>query len=612
MKTPPHLRSKWLWVVAVTLCPLYGLAASFIFVFSGTFGSFGERPVRDAMLVIVCIISSLALTYISLLLVTFLRREVPATGHAEDFEWHLLVPCLNEESVVAETVSAARMSFPMAHVWVIDDGSDDDTARIVKNMQDFDQHVHLISRVAPHARTGKGDALNDAYRQVGHYVGNDLAKRQRTIIGVLDADGFLSDNALELLAGQDAFGDDQTGGVQLEVWMKNRADKHPRPVAGRLKNFTGRILIRLQDVEFRTANSAMQLLRVHTGTVGMGGNGQFNRLSVLDHLTSEYGQPWGTKLSEDFELGLNVLSLGYRTHYLRQAHVSQEALPYFRGLLTQRTRWAQGLLECISVLPRLRHAKVLSLTGFLELHFLMAQAWLSMLNLVLIPALMLLAMFEGGISLWQDTSEVVTFVLAFVFFVLPYAMWGPLYRVRAGAQLGWFTSAVFGVAFLGYVYLTYVYYARAIARMLTGRNAWAKTKRNADDLRQVETALLPVVPQAAPLLDRTVVNELACELDGHEDYARELLSTFAVIWPKRLSNVQSAVTAEDPQATQDAIASIHVASDMLGAARMAGAAGYLSQLAAQQQYAELREVMPTLEHVGSETVEEIRKNVVTT
>lgn len=610
MNSAYRSRPKWLWLAAVTLCPLYGIAASVVFVFSGAFGMFGQRPVRDVMLVIVCIISSLALTYISLLLLTFLRRETNTPGHPEEFEWHLLVPCLNEESVVAETVSAARTSFPYAHVWVIDDGSDDDTAAIVRGLQDFDNHVHLISRIAPNARTGKGDALNDAYRQVGAYIGDDSARRQRSIIGVLDADGFLSDNALELLAGPDAFGNALTGGVQVEVWMKNRDDKRPRPLAGRLRNFTGRVLIRLQDIEFRTANSAMQLLRVQTGTVGMGGNGQFNRLAVLDHLAEVDGEPWGKKLSEDFELGLKILSLGYRTHYVRQAHVSQEALPYFRRLLTQRTRWAQGLLECASVLPRLRRAKVLGFSGFLELHFLMGQAWLSMINLVLIPALMIMALVDGGTLLWQDASQIIAFLAALVFLVLPYAMWGPLYRKRAESGLGWSTAVVLGLVFLGYVYLTYVFYARAIARMVTGRNAWAKTKRNADDLRTTETTMLPVVPTAAPLLDRAVLEELAVELQGHEDYARELVSTFAVIWPKRLANVQAAVAAEDAQATWDAVASIHVAADMLGATRLAGTAEYLTGLVEKRGFPALHAALPTLAQIGAETVEEIRREVV--
>lgn len=611
MSAPPGDRPTWVWVTAIALSPLYGLAASTIFVFSGTFGAFGQNPFRDVLLVIVSIISAVALTYISMLLFTFLRKETNVPGSAKDFTWHLLVPCLNEESVVAETVSAARTSFPHAHVWVIDDGSDDQTASIVRGLQDFDDHVHLISRVAPNARTGKGDALNDAYRRVSQFVGSDRDRRHHAIIGVLDADGFLSDNALDVLAGPQAFGDSQTGGVQIEVWMKNRADKRPRPRAGWLKNSLGRILIRLQDLEFRTANSAMQLLRVRTGTVGMGGNGQFNRLTVLDHLAAADGQPWGKGLSEDFELGLKILSLGYRTHYIRQVHVSQEALPYLRRLLTQRTRWAQGLLEGAALLPRLRRAKVLTVAGIVELHFLMSQAWLSMLNMAIIPTLLMMAILDGDAASWQSMSDIAALLAAVVFLVLPYAMWGPLYRARAGANVGRLSSLFLGPLFLGYVYLTYVFYARAIGRMLTGRNAWAKTQRNADDLRQLKPAMLSLVPPAAPLLDRATVAELAIELEGNEAYARELISTFAVIWPKRLANVQQAVAAEDPQATWDAVASIRVAADMLGATRLAGTANNISEFVDQRDFESLRAALPTLELLGTETVEEIRRDVVT-
>lgn len=611
MSAPPGDRPTWVWVTAIALSPLYGLAASTIFVFSGTFGAFGQNPFRDVLLVIVSIISAVALTYISMLLFTFLRKETNVPGSAKDFTWHLLVPCLNEESVVAETVSAARTSFPHAHVWAIDDGSDDQTASIVRGLQDFDDHVHLISRVAPNARTGKGDALNDAYRRVSQFVGSDRDRRHHAIIGVLDADGFLSDNALDVLAGPQAFGDSQTGGVQIEVWMKNRADKRPRPRAGWLKNSLGRILIRLQDLEFRTANSAMQLLRVRTGTVGMGGNGQFNRLTVLDHLAAADGQPWGKGLSEDFELGLKILSLGYRTHYIRQVHVSQEALPYLRRLLTQRTRWAQGLLEGAALLPRLRRAKVLTVAGIVELHFLMSQAWLSMLNMAIIPTLLMMAILDGDAASWQSMSDIAALLAAVVFLVLPYAMWGPLYRARAGANVGRLSSLFLGPLFLGYVYLTYVFYARAIGRMLTGRNAWAKTQRNADDLRQLKPAMLSLVPPAAPLLDRATVAELAIELEGNEAYARELISTFAVIWPKRLANVQQAVAAEDPQATWDAVASIRVAADMLGATRLAGTANNISEFVDQRDFESLRAALPTLELLGTETVEEIRRDVVT-
>lgn len=406
---------------AALLCVfVYGCTATAIYGFSGAFGDLGEQLWRDAALITVTVIATLALTYITLLVLEFLPRSSPVEGDPGFLDWHLLIPCRDEESVIGATVSAARVSFPYAHVWVIDDDSDDGTAAIVRGLMDFDDRVHLISRVRPEARTGKGDALNAAVSHVSDHVGTAPGARDTAIIGVLDADGFLSDNALPLLAGPDGFGDPGVGAAQLEVWMKNRADRRPRPSAGPLSNAMGRFLVRMQDIEFRTSNAAMQLLRVRTGTVGMGGNGQFTRLSVLDALTADRGRPWGQKLSEDYELGLNILALGYRNHYLRDAHVSQEALPYFRRLLTQRTRWAQGIMECVEILPALRRSGSLSGSGTVEIHYFLSQPIVIMLNLVCIPLLILFAWFDApgtpGIHPLALTGSVLL--------VLPYALWG--------------------------------------------------------------------------------------------------------------------------------------------------------------------------------------------
>jgi glycosyltransferase involved in cell wall biosynthesis len=37
------------------------------------------------------------------------------------------VPCRDEEAVIGDTVGYLRAAFPSAHVWVIDDDSDDGT-----------------------------------------------------------------------------------------------------------------------------------------------------------------------------------------------------------------------------------------------------------------------------------------------------------------------------------------------------------------------------------------------------------------------------------------------------------------------------------------------------
>lgn len=591
--------------LAVVLSLIYGVLAAYIFCFSGSFGRLGEYWWFDIALITITITASLSLAYVSLLLIAYVRQKAVDPGDPTDFTWHFLIPCRDEESVIAETVSAARTSFPTAHIWVIDDASEDSTAAIVTDIMDVDDRTHLISRVLPEARTGKGKALNAAYLSVSEYVGADPADRARAVIGVLDADGFLSDNALAVLSGPAGFGDDTLGAAQLEVWMKNRGDKQPRPGRGRYLNLLGRFLVRMQDIEFRTSNSAMQQLRVTTGTVGMGGNGQFTRLTVLDALTDDHGEPWGNKLSEDYELGLNILTRGFRNGYFPQAHVSQEALPYFRRLLTQRTRWGQGIMECATNLPALRKSRVLKFPGFVEIHYFMSQPWLMMLNLLLIPIVTAVAIAQGFFGFVSDAATWIIVLTGLVFVVLPYALWGPLYRRWGPEPIGRASSVLLGLGYLVYVYFTYFYYPRAIARMVTGRNSWAKTKRNADDVL-VTSTFTPAALQVVPLLDQSSLTELAEELEGRDEYAVEIVSRFALIWPRRLANLQQAVASEDVLGISDAIASIRVASTMVGARRMQVAAEDFTTLVESREFDAARAALPRLARVGDDTIVEIR------
>ena len=74
------------------------------------------------------------------------------------------MPALNEERVIGGTIDYLRANLPSAHVWVIDDASDDRTGRIAASRAQFDPMIHVVSRRFPDARTGKGHALNAAYR----------------------------------------------------------------------------------------------------------------------------------------------------------------------------------------------------------------------------------------------------------------------------------------------------------------------------------------------------------------------------------------------------------------------------------------------------------------
>ncbi|MGW4807827.1 glycosyltransferase [Kitasatospora sp. NPDC004272] len=92
-----------------------------------------------------------------------LVRRTRRPGKAADYEWHLFVPCRDEEAVIGDTLVHLRRSCPEAHIWVIDDDSADRTGDIVRWAAVRDPAIHLVQRRRPNTRLGKGEALNAAY-----------------------------------------------------------------------------------------------------------------------------------------------------------------------------------------------------------------------------------------------------------------------------------------------------------------------------------------------------------------------------------------------------------------------------------------------------------------
>ena len=189
---------------------------------------------------------------------------------ADDVTWAFLVPALNEEITIGDSV-ARLLALPLAHrkIIVIDDGSNDATPQILASWRHPD--LHVLRRDLPNAREGKAEALNAAYRMLGELLGD--TDRARVVVGVVDADGRIAPLAPAYVAGH--FADPGVGGVQSLVRIYNR----------------GSLLTRMQDLEFGVYGHVHQAGKNRSGTAGMGGNGQFNRLSALDAIVTG-GGPW--------------------------------------------------------------------------------------------------------------------------------------------------------------------------------------------------------------------------------------------------------------------------------------------------------------------------------
>lgn len=264
------------------------------------------------------------------------RRRPPALLPAPDALFFVvMIPCLNEELVIGRSLDRL-LTIPRADfaVLVVDDGSDDRTADIVRSYDP--DRVWLLQRALPEARSGKGRALNAGYRYLldrGEVSGHS---HEDVVVVILDADGRLEQNAFLEVAPY--FRDPRTGAVQVGVRMYNARES---------------LLGRMQDFEFLTFTEIFQRGRQRLGSVGLGGNGQFTRLSALASLGAE---PWTDCLTEDLDLGLRLWAKGWDNHYCPRTHVSQQALHSPRRLVRQRTRWFQGHLQCWKRIPQVMRA----------------------------------------------------------------------------------------------------------------------------------------------------------------------------------------------------------------------------------------------------------------
>ncbi|WP_432144078.1 glycosyltransferase family 2 protein [Streptomyces sp. bgisy084] len=128
-----------------------------------------------------------------------IAAEPDAEAELYGFGFYFLVPGLNEEEVIGGTLSALLKDQPGATVVVIDDGSDDRTAEMVRSYEHTGR-VELLSRTFPNARLGKGKALNHGIEWVRADVADRGVDTSKVIVAVMDADGRMTANATSAVA----------------------------------------------------------------------------------------------------------------------------------------------------------------------------------------------------------------------------------------------------------------------------------------------------------------------------------------------------------------------------------------------------------------------------
>lgn len=368
-----------------------------------------------------------------------------------------LVPALDEERVIVPTVeSLLQVEGARVLVLVIDDGSDDGTGALVASSFD-DPRLHVLRRSLPAARQGKGAALNAGYQLVRRLVLTQGADPDRTIVAIVDADGRLPPGTVA--AVRPYFRHRRTGAVQLQVRIRNRHQ----------------LIGRLQDYEFLLFSSITQTAREHLGSVGLGGNGQFTRLSALMTLGDE---PWSDCLTEDLDLGLRLALGGWQNRFCSSVAVDQQGVDSVSKLIRQRTRWMQGHFQCWKLLPRIVRSELPTLT-VLDLCYYLISPSLALLGSIVYPLPLLVLV--GSVA-WSSGSYLGSVDGLLYLGALYLLSFGPVlalafvYRRRSrDATMGQAIGLAHVLTLHSWVW--YVAEWKAIVRLLRRRGGWAKTER---------------------------------------------------------------------------------------------------------------------------------------
>ncbi|WP_052712209.1 glycosyltransferase [Domibacillus indicus] len=224
----------------------------------------------------------------------------------------VIIPAYNEEKVIEGTVhSILKSDYENFEIMVVDDGSSDRTAEVVRTAFSSDERVRLIVK----ANGGKSSAINRGFKD---------AKGE--VIIILDADTSIASNSISLLASY--FADEQVAAVSGNVKI------------GNVRN----LLTTWQHVEYVTGFNLEKRAfdELNAITVVPGAIGAWRKSAV-----EEAGFFAEDTLAEDTDITIQVLRNGYRVKYEPNAYAYTEAPEDMKTFIKQRFRWSYGILQCL-------------------------------------------------------------------------------------------------------------------------------------------------------------------------------------------------------------------------------------------------------------------------
>lgn len=225
----------------------------------------------------------------------------------------VMIPAHNEEGVIAATVdNVLAMDYEKFEIIVIDDRSEDNTASVIKDLEQKHEKVTALVRDKD-AFPGKSAVLNDALL---------LAKGEAIL--VFDADARIEPDFLSKLVPH--LEPEDVGAVQARKVISNKD-----------YNF----LTRCQNNEY-TLDTNFQVGRdAIKGAVELRGNGELIKKVALEDIGG-----WNNHtITDDLDMSTQLHIKGWDVRFCPEAIVYEEGIIYLVPLFRQRRRWLEGSIR---------------------------------------------------------------------------------------------------------------------------------------------------------------------------------------------------------------------------------------------------------------------------
>ncbi len=223
----------------------------------------------------------------------------------------IIIPAYNEEANIEATVRSVMSSRERMPVIVVDDGSTDNTASIVRKLAaEFDPWITLLQKKNDGS---KASALNFAIPYA------------ESILVCIDADTVIEPDTIELLLQH--FDDPRVGAVAGKIYPA----------------MTRTLLEKFQYLEYMQGQNLEKRVMAMGNAIGVvpGALGAWRKSALIE----AGGYSDGTVV-EDQDLTLCLLSRGWQIRFEPRAHAYTETPSTVRNFFRQRSRWVYGTIQC--------------------------------------------------------------------------------------------------------------------------------------------------------------------------------------------------------------------------------------------------------------------------